>query len=88
MGVVLMGPGGKEGDVGFGGGDVEAVGGGPLLDGGEIGGQGGLQLLDVGGGADRRQVICVGHCERGGGGDVGQEEIEQAGRDDGALKDA
>ena len=67
VGVVLVGPGGEESDVGFGGGNFEAVAGGPLLNGGEIGGQGGLQLLDVGGGVDRGQVICVGHCERGGG---------------------
>ena len=75
VGAVLVGPGGEESDVGLGGGDVEAVSGGPILNGGEVGGQRGLQLLEAGGGTDSRQVVCVGHRERGGGA-VGKEKVE------------
>ena len=39
--------------------------GGPILNGAEVGGQRGLQLLEAGGGANRGQVVCIGHCERG-----------------------
>ena len=52
VGIILMGPGGEKGDVGLGRGDGEAVKSGPVLDGGEVGGQGGLQLGEVRGGTD------------------------------------
>ena len=86
MGAILVCPGGEKGDVGLGGSNDEAVGSGPIFDGGEVGGQRSLQLLKVGRGADGRQVVCIGHCERGDRAD-GQEKVEETGRDDGALRD-
>ena len=65
MVAILVGPEGEKGDVGLGGHNDEVAGGDPILNGGEVGGQRVLQLLKDGRGADRRQVVCIGHCERG-----------------------